>query len=118
MAHKRMIVLSDEARKILGMLEDESGMSAAELVEIAIRDLADSGTILSKDKHEKLVEIVRDALGELADDYDTDAIARAIAHGGYAHYAMTGNTRISTDRNGRPWLSVVNLTFDLDEYMT
>ena len=115
---KRMFALSDEASRALNKLANESGMSADELLTMAILDLADSGKVLEKSKHDKLVATVRDALGEHADEYDADAIARTIGHNGgfYASDAIRCGIRFDTDNFGERYLRINNLTITLDCY--
>jgi hypothetical protein len=115
---KRMFALSDEASRALKKLANESGMSADELLTMAILDLADSGKVLAKSKHDKLTPAVRDALGEHADEYDADAIARTIGHNGgfYASDAIRFGIRFATDNFGERYLRISNLTITLDCY--
>lgn len=115
---KRMFVLSDEASRALKKLASKSGMSSDELLTMAILDLADSGKVLEKNKHDKLVAAVRDALGEHADEYDADAIARTIGHGGrfYVSDAIRFGIRFDTDNFGERYLRIGNLTITLGCY--
>ena len=118
MAHKKMIALSDEASRALNKLANESGMSTDELLTMAILDLAGSGKVLKKSEHDKLIAAVRDALGEHADEYDADAIARAIGHNGalYALDAIRYGIRYGIDNFGERYLSVGTLNITLDHY--
>lgn len=115
---KRMFALSDEASKALNKLEGESGMSADELLTMAILDLAYSGKVLEKSEHEQLVAAIRDTLGEHADEYDADAIARTIGHNGgiYASNAIKFGIRFDTENFGERYLRIGNLTITLDYY--
>ena len=115
---KRMFALSDEASKALNKLANKSGMSADELLTMAILDLADSGKVLEKSKHDKLAAAVRDALGEHANEYDADAIARTIGHNGgfYVSDAIKLGIRFDIDNLGERYLRIGNLTIPLDCY--
>jgi hypothetical protein len=113
---KKMFALSDEASRALKKLANESGMSADELLTMAVFDLVDSGKVLEKSEHDKLAAAVRDALGEHADEYDADAIARAIGHSGalFALDAIRYGILFNTDNFGERYLLIGNLTIDLD----
>lgn len=115
---KRLVALSDEASKALNKMASKSGMSADELLTMAIMDLADSGKVLEKSEREQLVTAVRDALGEHADEYDTDAIARTIGHNGwfYVSDAIRFGIRFDIDNLGERYLRIDNLTIALDCY--
>lgn len=115
---KRMFALSDDAAATLGKLASESGMSADELLTMAILDLAYSGKVLEKSEHEQLVAAVRVALDEHADEYDADAIARTIGHNGgfYVSDAIRFGIRFDTDNLGERYLRIGNLTITLDDY--
>jgi len=116
MSHKNMVVLSDEARKALSKMMKESGMSAEELVTIAIANLADSDTILKKDEHDRLAATIRDAIGEHTDEYDIDGLVRAIAHADLHQYVLGGDIGMRTDNRNRRYLCVTTTCFMLDDY--
>lgn len=115
---KRMFALSDEASRALNKLANKSGISEDRLLTMAILDLADSGKVLEKSEHEQLTAAVRDALGEHADEYDADAIARTIGHNGgfYVSDAIRYGIRFDTDNLGKRYLRIGNLNITLDCY--
>ena len=117
MGHKRMVVLRDAARKELNEMVRKSGMDADELLEMAVLDLAASNKIVSKEKHERLVEVVRHTIGERADDYDTNAIARSIEHTSTWYYVDSAirGLRLRTWRDGQ-YLEVDNLAIKISDY--
>lgn len=59
---------------------------------------------------------VRDTLGDLANDYDADAIARSLDGWRWAALLRLEPMRVAEANDGRTYLHAANVTVDLEPY--